>query len=298
MNETDNSILKLLCHLGICNAQSIVPFYPRTRDRDDISVLQCKQSGVLFLSRSDHMEISHYQNKNDFEYWSSIDRKTAVLSSYEDSHRRYEQFKHIIANKKWLDIGTGAGGILDLLSPLASSSIAVEPQQSARKQLTEANYSAYPLIEDVPDQDFDVVTLFHVFEHLTDPMHTLEEIKRRMAANGKLIIEVPHAHDFLISFLDLDAFKAFTFWSEHLLLHTRQSLTIMLEQAGFTNITISGFQRYPLANHLHWLSHGKPGGHSKWDFLRTNELDNSYADMLAKIDKTDTLIASANLAHE
>jgi hypothetical protein len=104
---------------------------------------------------------------------------------------------------------------------------------------------------------------------------------------------VPHAKDFLISFLDLDVFKSFTFWSEHLILHTRDSLKIFLESAGFSNICIKSYQRYPLANHLHWLAKGKPGGHIVWDYLRTAELDTAYANMLAKIDISDTLIAVA-----
>jgi len=108
-----------------------------------------------------------------------------------------------------------------------------------------------------------------------------------------LIVEVPHANDFLISFLNLQAFKEFTFWSEHLILHTRQSLEIFLREAGFKNIRIQGFQRYPLANHLHWLAKGKAGGHKHWHHLQTDELNRAYASMLASLDKTDTLIAVA-----
>jgi hypothetical protein len=44
---------------------------------------------------------------------------------------------------------------------------------------------------------------------------------------------------------------------------------------------------------LHWLSKNQPGGHQKWSYLRTNELDIAYSQMLAQIDKTDTLIAIA-----
>ena len=78
-----------------------------------------------------------------------------------------------------------------------------------------------------------------------------------------------------------------------MLLHTKESLNTFLNLAGFSNIAISGFQRYPLANHLYWLTHGKPGGHVAWKQLRTANLDAAYSDMLSGIDKTDTLIAIA-----
>jgi len=289
----ENKIKSLLCNLGISDEQSIIPLFPKVRDRDDVSVLKCQKSGVIFLSRSDHMEISHYETKKDFSYWGFQDRKTAILSGYEDANRRFEQFNNIVVNKKWIDVGTGAGGILDLLSPISSETVAVEPQESARKYLIESGYKVYLSVDDVPMKDFEVATLFHVFEHLTDPVGTLEILRSKMLQGAKIIIEVPHAKDFLISFLDLDAFKSFTFWSEHLILHTRDSLKIFLERAGFSNVSIKGYQRYPLANHLYWLAKGGPGGHIVWDHLRTAMLDISYADMLAQIDNTDTLIAIA-----
>ena len=289
----ENKIKSLLCDFGISDEQSIIPFYPRVRDRDDISVLKCQKSGVIFLSRADHMDISHYETKKDFKYWGAQDRKTAILTGHEDAKRRSEQFMNVIANKKWIDVGTGAGGILDLLSPFSSATLAIEPQESARQYLIELGYMVYPSADEVPCNDIEVVTLFHVFEHLTDPIGTLERLRSKMSQGAKIIIEVPHAKDFLISFLDLDAFKAFTFWSEHLILHTRDSLTVFLEKAGFSNISVKGYQRYPLANHLHWLAKGKPGGHMVWDHLRTTMLDTAYGDMLARIDNTDTLIAVA-----
>jgi SAM-dependent methyltransferase len=240
------------------------------------------------------MQISHYEEIEGLSYWGASERKQANLVYLEDNARRYNQFSRIIANKVWLDVGTGSGGMLDLFNPIARQVIAVEPQRAARMALVESGYAAYRLVPDVPDNNIDVVSLFHVLEHLTEPIQTLEEIRSKMKKGGKIIVEVPHAEDFLISFLALDSFKAATFWSEHLLLHTRSSLTRFLEVAGFTNIRISGFQRYPLANHLFWLARNRPGGHIQWSELRSPELDIAYSSMLNTLNKTDTLIAVAD----
>jgi hypothetical protein len=291
--EMKNGIQSLLYDLGIIDEKSIVPLYPKVRDRDDVSVLKCLKSGVIFLSKDDHINISRYESQKDFTYWGAQDRKAAVMSGYEDARRRFKQFKNSIANKKWIDVGTGAGGILDLLSPISAETIAVEPQENARRILVDLGYEVYPSLDTVPRNDIEVATLFHVFEHLTDPIGTLETLRKKMSQGAKIIVEVPHARDFLISFLDVDAFKSFTFWSEHLILHTRDSLRIFLEKGGFSNISIMGYQRYPLANHFHWLVKGKPGGHIVWDRLRTSTLDMAYSDMLAHLDNTDTLIAFA-----
>lgn len=291
----ENTIQHLLCSIGICNEQSIQPFYPKVRDRDDVSVLKCQDSEVIFLSSSAHMDLAHYQNTDSFNYWGANKRSDAVLACQEDSQRRYHQFKHLISGKKWLDFGTGSGGILDLFKQEGGEIFAVEAQRSALLALQKHGYNAFNSIDKLPSNEFDVISLFHVLEHLTTPIETLISLRENLSASGKIIIEVPHARDFLLSKLDLDAFKAFTLWSEHLILHTHNSLKVFLQEAGFSKIEISGYQRYPLSNHLYWLSHGKPGGHEKWAELNTLELNSAYAKMLAANNSTDTLIAIASI---
>jgi hypothetical protein len=92
-------------------------------------------------------------------------------------------------------------------------------------------------------------------EHLPDPAATLHELRASLKPDGEgtLIIEVPHARDFLIEALKLQEFIDFTLWSQHLVLHTRESLRLLLADAGYRNVMIEGVQRYSIANHLHWL---------------------------------------------
>jgi SAM-dependent methyltransferase len=239
------------------------------------------------------MDMRHYEEQTGTQYWSTPDRAQAIAKCFEDTERRAGYLRPIVAGKRWLDVGTGAGAILDAVGSLAAEAQAVEPQQGIRDELRSCGHTVMLSVEDAADAHFDLITLFHVFEHLTDPLASLRTIRQKLRPGGRLIIEVPHARDFLIAFLGLDEFKAFTFWSEHLLLHTRQSLTIMLKAGGFENICIQGCQRYPLANHLHWLARKRPGGHQIWSELRTPRLDEAYAEMLSGIDMTDTLVAYA-----
>ena len=136
--------------------------------------------------------------------------------------------------------------------------------------------------------------MFHVLEHLEDPISNLLSIHENLENGGKLIVEVPHANDFLIKNMNLQKFIDFTLWSQHLILHTQDSLKKFLLKAGFKNITTFGVQRYPLSNHLYWLSNGLPGGHkTELNLLDTEELNESYENSLKKIDATDTLVAIA-----
>lgn len=292
-NQGANAIQDLLCAVNICDPTSIELYFPRVRDREDVKVLKCKKSGVIFLSRCDHIHESDYKERQDLAYWMDGDRNAALTSTAEDDRRRSEQFRSKIKGTVWLDFGTGLGGILDILKNDSSAVLAVEPQSGARKALENCGYEVYSDIAEVKRRDIDTVTLFHVLEHLTDPITELRQIRQIMKPGGSIIIEVPHARDALLNLYNNEAFKAFTFWSEHLILHTRDSLKVFLREAGFKNVAVTGFQRYPLPNHLYWLAQGKPGGQNIWKQLRSRDLETVYADVLNKIDQTDTLIAQA-----
>jgi uncharacterized C2H2 Zn-finger protein len=289
----NNKIYNLLVELNLIDKDFVEIFYPKVRDRDDIEVLKCNKSGVIFLSSTEHINDSYYNDMDDFKYWGKDNRDRAILDTLQDDERRSEQFRKVICGKKWVDIGTGNGGILDILSKYADETHGVEPQNHSREFLNKIGYKVFKSIDHLDDSRYEVVTLFHVVEHLINPLEDLMNIKDKMVDSGQIIIEIPHANDFLISFLESESFKSFTFWSEHLILHTRDSIEKLLIKVGFRNIIIKPYQRYPLANHLHWLSKNKPGGHNIWHFLDNEKINDEYLNLLTSLDKTDTLIVIA-----
>jgi SAM-dependent methyltransferase len=290
----NNNIEKELVDLGIIDINSVKKVYPRVRDNENIHVKKCNFSNVIYLSENEYIEDSKYQNKHFIDYWGGGDRETALINTQFDDNRRFEQFSEIVKNKDYLDFGTGLGGVLDLFKNVAKTISGIELQRGIRDHLTLEGYKMYESLQEIDSHvKFDIISLFHVFEHLSTPLKYLYDLKDKLKENGKIIIEVPHANDALLTLFEIDEFKKFTFWSEHLILHTRASLEIYLKKAGYKNIIISGYQRYPLANHLYWLNEKKPGGHIAYNFLSNNIINNSYQDLLSKIDKTDTLIAIA-----
>jgi len=286
-------LMQQMEELGLATPESWELFHPRVRDRSDISAWRCESSGSIVLSSVAHMSSAHYENKPNFVFGKQESRREAVIYSQEDTERRFRALLPLILNKRWLDVGSGHGGILDLVKPYTQETVAIEPQKVARDALKDAGYEVSGNIQDLNGRCFDVITLYHVFEHISEPLKFLTDLRGLLAPGGRLIVEVPHAKDALLTLLDCPTFREFTLWSEHLILHTRVTLTRYLEVAGFQNIAVQGIQRYPLANHLYWLSKNKPGGHAQWNFLRSGELDGSYERLLAGLDATDTIYATA-----
>lgn len=112
-----------------------------------------------------------------------------------------------------------------------------------------------------------------------------------MKKKGKIVIEVPHANEILLK-ANIENYKNFIFWSQHLVLHTQKSLKKFLEKSKFKNIKFQYFQRYNIENHLKWIIEGKPSGHE--GFLDVNyKLKEEYKNFLIRNKLTDTIIAIA-----
>jgi 2-polyprenyl-3-methyl-5-hydroxy-6-metoxy-1,4-benzoquinol methylase len=214
--------------------------------------------------------------------------------SIEDDKRRFFQFNKFIKNKKILDFGCGWGAFLNIIKN-AKLLAGVELREDCIDFIKKINKKIFITnsLNSLKGK-FNVITLFHVLEHIPFQIKTLRALRSKLSKNGKIIIEVPSALDFLLSFNEFKDFKKFTFWSEHLILHTEQSLRKMLRKSGFKKIKIEYYQRYNFANHLGWFIKKKPGGHNFYKDIIDNKINASYIDYLKRIKKTDSLIAIAS----
>ena len=248
--------------------QEVWEKHKRCRDKD-IPVWECA-CGLVFVDNPGSCD--YYEP--DPERWNR--------SCAEDDDRRYQMTRSLITNKHVLDYGCGMGGYLRLAKQVASSVQGVEPNVEGFQDITVTK-------ELDISHKYDVITLFHVLEHEKDPIATLNKLGKVLS--GTMIIEVPSADDALLSLYDCDAFKDFTYWSDHRFLFTEATLKEVIKRSGLVIKAIKHIQRYHLSNHLYWLSKGKPAGHNEWMFLNSPELKNAYEASLASIGKTDTLVA-------
>lgn len=288
------SIFKTLEKLGLTSKESRVLYSERTRDIENLKVWKDSKSGVIYIDDfysgeatyvdgvyRDELEILLKTGKQDFEKNS-------------DAQRRFASNLKFVAGKKIADFGCGSGEFLKLAQPYCSYAVGLELQQNYVDELNANGVLCTNDLKTIKDKSLDRIVSFHVIEHLPNPIETLAELRNKVVSGGQILIEVPHANDFLLSTVNCDLFKQFTLWSQHLILHTRESLFKTLDFAGFEEIQIQGIQRYPISNHLNWLASGKPGGHkSQLSSLDSDALHDAYQNSLARINATDTLVATA-----
>lgn len=103
--------------------------------------------------------------------------------------------KHFSQPGKVLEIGCGPGLMLKALKDLGWTELGLERterQVDFAVKTFSLNVKNIDLYELEPNQTFDLIILFNVLEHITDPCSFLERVSLHMNANSRLIIAVPN----------------------------------------------------------------------------------------------------------
>ena len=283
------------CH--ICSCEETITVCSSTRDISEINVLKCTSCGTVFLDSFEHIDDTFYE-KSGMRLSTANQSFSAAYeslsewreSSRDDDLRRFSKLKGFIKNADVLDFGTGAAGFLSMSKKNARSVAGIELDAAVNAWCKNEKIDCYTHISDVPSgSKFDVITAFHVIEHLKDPVRFLKTLSQYLKPGGRIFLEFPNANDVLISLYDSQEFAKFTYWSCHLMLFTNESIRRVIEAAGLDCINISQVQRYPLSNHMFWLAKGQPGGHNAWAFLDGDMINSEYEKKLAEKGMCDTI---------
>jgi SAM-dependent methyltransferase len=129
-----------------------------------------------------------------------------------------------------LDVGSGSGAFLHYLARLGFKHLlGIDPFLPGAEVQGKGYVVRKERLADVREK-FDIITLNHVFEHLDDPLVTLQEIARHLSADGVAVIRIPVADSFAwrkfgVNWVQLDC-------PRHLFLHTRKGLGLLARKAG------------------------------------------------------------------
>ena len=264
------------------------------RDKPELEVFECVSCGLVFLSSFDHIRNGFYKNSQMHDGEEMPDVQTWLKETAWDDERRFQYLKPILPNLLLLDFGCGAGGFLLKARELATTVHGVEPETRLSNHYQSHKLTNFQNLSDIRGGGYDIITMFHVLEHIPDPKSILGELSELLANGGQIIVEVPNADDALLTLYQCEPFSHFTYWSCHLFLYTAKTLEMLFAQINLKVNYIKQIQRYPLPNHLYWLANGKPGGHQEWHFLNSPELHIAYEKQLAAIGKCDTILASVS----
>lgn len=91
-----------------------------------------------------------------------------------------------------LDIGAGTGDFLVVAKNAGWNITGIEPSEKARGIAIGKGISFASQLSDVPSHSKDVITMWHVLEHVPDVEQQITELKRILKPDGVIIVAVPN----------------------------------------------------------------------------------------------------------
>ena len=167
---------------------------------EDFQIHECLQCGLLFTEpRPAKDKIGAYYKSE--EYYSHQENKKGFIPKlYERVKSVNLKHKYKMATKgksvgKMLDIGCGVGDFLHTAEQHGWQCTGVEPSEDAKaiaKKRIKAEILSSEDLENIPDETFDVITIWHVLEHVDNLRWQVEQLQRLIKPDGRIIIALPN----------------------------------------------------------------------------------------------------------
>lgn len=200
--------------------------------KESVDVYRCRGCGLIYVNHiHTYPEIKEHYSKEYFKPY----LKTERIHFKKRFKRRIREIKKLKFAGELLDVGSGAGFFLNLASNEGYRVKGVELSKWAC-QYAKDNFSLDIFcgeLKDAPfkEASFDIITLWHILEHTTDPKEFLIQVNRLLRPGGILAIEVPNIGSNVAKVCGQN-------WEllaprEHLFYFNQDTLNGLLRDAGF-----------------------------------------------------------------
>jgi len=203
--------------------------------KESINVFRCRQCGLIYAGAiQTGKNIEKHYSKEYFENY----LKTEPVHLRKRFGKRIKEIKKICDSGNLLDVGCGVGSFLRLARDEGYETSGVELSHYAA-EYARSNFGLSVFNGELKDagfapETFDIITLWHVLEHVTDPRKFLIEINRLLKKNGILVAEVPNIGSIAarISLINWELMAP----KEHLFYFNLHTINRLLKETGFSII--------------------------------------------------------------
>lgn len=189
----------------ICNSNTFNTFLnciDYTVSRETFIIVECNSCHFKFTNpRPELNKLGDYYKSE--EYISHSNTSKGLINYTYQLVRKFTLLKKLQLISKFyktgflLDIGCGTGEFLNICKNAKWNVLGIEPDQSTRKKAIESyNLNVQPedYLKSIPSSNFEIITMWHVLEHVPFLNERIEEIKRLIKPNGIIIIAVPNCN--------------------------------------------------------------------------------------------------------
>ena len=168
--------------------------------KENFILTQCKNCGFVFTNpRPTIEEIPPYYNSKEY-YSHSADSKSIISGIYNivrnlNIKKKLNLIKKVTKKQGLLlDYGCGAGLFIKYATSHGWVTRGIEPNTEARAVCKELGLTveAPEFLTSINEQKFDVITLWHVLEHLHDIEIVIPKLKSLLNIDGFIVVAVPN----------------------------------------------------------------------------------------------------------
>lgn len=187
----------------ICQSQELSHFktcQDYTVSQEKFDIVNCKSCGFKFTNpRPDEANVGQYYKSDS--YISHSNTSKGIMAKLYHAVRKYTLQGKLalinqLANKKGklLDVGCGTGMFIHCCQEAGWTVKGIEPDSDAGKFAKELNKVQIEsqILGSYTEEQFDVITMWHVLEHVHQLNETAQWLNQRLAKDGHLIIAVPN----------------------------------------------------------------------------------------------------------
>lgn len=208
-------------------------------------IIECLDCGLICLKNiPDPSELEQmYKQVEDPLY---VEEKKNRYFTFNKVMRDIQKYR---SNGKLLDIGCYCGYFLDVAHEKGFDVQGVELSQWACSQARQLGHTVHNdnLSSLDLDSHFDVITLWDVIEHFSDPSAELKEVNRLLKKDGYFFLATINAGSL---FARLMGSRWPWLMDMHIFYFSTKTITKILEQEGFSVVHIKNYTHYISSNYL------------------------------------------------
>ncbi len=223
-------------------------------------LVRCRECDLQYLNprlRS-NIVLEAYSSGSDDNYVSQVQARERTFKKCLETIERY-----VPQRGKILDVGTGAGAFLYVAKSGGWQVAGCEPNrwlcEWGKGHYDVPIHAGTPFDMNLKDASFDVVTLWDVLEHTSDPKALLQECRRILKPKGLLAVNYPDIGSLVARLMGR---KWVFLLSVHLYYFTSGSVSKMLIRTGFQPVMQQrhwqylelGYILYRMRPYLSWMA--------------------------------------------